>query len=295
MATVSSGSKAERFRFIDNYGSELGVRYLCDWLEVSSAGYYKWKKRAVSERDKYNLRLSDKIVNIFEKNDGNYGSPRVYRALRKAGIQVNHKRVERIMQEMGLVGKAAKIYRRKAPPDKFYTKLPNLKKDLPKPSAPNQQWVGDLTYLKVSGKFQYLAVVMDLYSRRIVGWSLSEYKSSEVTRESLRRALKYRRVQPDLIFHTDRGSEYGAYIVQKELEDAKIHSSMNRPGYITDNAHMESFFRSLKTECIKGVKFDSVSDLRMVLSDYIDVYYNKKRLHSGIGYLAPCKYERRAA
>lgn len=295
MASVSSGSKAERFGYIARYGSELGVRYLCHWLNVSRSGYYKWRKRLESERDQANRRLLKKIENIFFKHETNYGSPRVHAALREQGELVNRKRVERLMREAGLVGKAGRLYRRKAVPDKFYTKLPNLRFDKPAPTGMNQQWVGDLTYIKVNRQWCYLAVVMDVYSRRVLGWSLGRYKTAELTRASIRQALRHREVRPGLIFHTDRGSEYGAYLIQDELRRVGIKSSMNRPKYVTDNAHMESFFQSMKTECVRGISFKSERDLRLTLSHYLDRYYNRQRLHSSLGYTSPINYERMAA
>ena len=295
MATVSSGSKAERFGFIADYGSVLGVRYLCDWLKVSANGFYKWRKRPESQRNKENKILIAKIELLFKKHRGNYGSPRIHAELRRQGIIVNHKRVERLMRHAGLVGKAAVIYRRKPAPDKFYTKMDNLRKDLPIPEKKNEQWVADLTYLKVAGEWRYLAAVMDLFSRRIIGWSLGKNKTAELTRQSLRAALKHRDVKPGLIFHTDRGSEYGAYIIQDELRLEGALASMNRPSAVTDNAHMESFFQSMKTEAIHGINFSTEHDLRMAISYYINRYYNRERLHSSIGYVSPVNYEAMAA
>ena len=250
--------------------------------------------RPGSPRSDENRRFTNKIEAIFFANKTNYGSPRVHAVLRESGVKVNRKRVERLMREAGLVGKAARIYRRKALPEKFYTKMPNLKKDMAPPTETDRQWVGDLTYLKVSGQWRYLAVVMDLYSRRIVGWSLGQNKTAELTRSAIRKALKHRTVKPGLIFHTDRGSEYGAYLIQDELKLAGIKSSMNRPKPVTDNAHMESFFQSMKTECIHEVSFNTESELRMTLCWYLDNYYNSKRVHSSIGYTSPINYERMA-
>ena len=293
MATVPNRNKEERFRFIKDH-AEFDVRYLCERLGVSSSGYYKWRNRKPSHRQKDNTRIAKKIVSIFHEHDGNYGSPRLCRALHDEGEKVNHKRLERIMRELGLVGKAAKVYRRKSLPKRFFDKFANLRVDCPKPTAMNKQWVGDVTYLKVAGKHHFLATVMDVYSRKIVGWALRDYRNSDLTREALRNALRCRRISSDLIFHTDRGSEYGSYLLQGELSKARIKPSMNRPGYMTDNAHMESFFHSLKTQSFKGLSFKDERELRVTLSHYIDHYYNVKRLHSGIGYTTPEKYEKMA-
>ena len=295
MATVSSGSKADRFGFIERYGEALGVRYLCDWLNVSPAGFYKWRERGEGSREKSDRQLLEKIRRIFIESDTSYGSPRVYKRLRQEGECVGRSRVERLMREAGLVGKAARIYRRKTAAVSAYMRLPNLRIDKPAPTAINQQWVGDITYIKVRGKWCYLAVVMDLFSRKIVGWSLENYKTAELTLSALRKALKVREVKPGLIFHTDRGTEYGSHLMQNELRRRGILSSMNRPSTVTDNAHMESFFRSMKTECIYGYSFKDESDLRIMLSYYMHDFYNKRRLHSGISYHSPMDYEKRAA
>ncbi len=295
MAEVSGGPKAERFAFIEKHQSEFGVRYLCDRLEVSPAGFYDWRKRGESERSKTERALMTRIEAIYWQHKTNYGSPRVFQQLKLEGFRVSEKRVARLMQTAGLVGKAGRIYRRKARAAAIYMKLENLRVDLPSPQACDEQWVGDLTYIRVNGQWRYLAVVMDLYSRRIVGWSLGKNKTAELTLASLRQAFRHRSVNPGLIFHTDRGVEYGAGLVQDALSGLGIRASMNRPGHVTDNAHMESFFQSMKTECIREFSFKDESDLRLTLSHFIDVYYNKMRLHSSIGYTSPEDYEQQQA
>lgn len=295
MAPVSGGSKEERFGFIARYGTEMGVTYLCKWFGVSRAGYYAWRNRPLSPRALRNQSLLEKITRIHEDSDTSYGSPRVYAQLLREGEQVSLGRVERLMCKAGLVGKAARIYRRHALAKAFYNSLPNLRLDLGMPEAINEQWVGDVTYLKLAGQWRYLAVVMDLYSRRIIGWKLSAYRTAEVTREALRQAISTRQITSGLIFHTDRGSEYGAWLMQDELKKHGILPSMNRAESVTDNAHMESFFRSMKTEAIHGIEFSSEHELRMVIARYVDCFYNEKRLHSGLGYKTPTECERVAA
>lgn len=295
MATVSQGSKAERFGFIDRHRAELGSGYLCEWLKVSRQGYYKWCHRVESQRAKSDRLLLEKIKIIFNEHKTNYGSPRVHKALRDLGERVGKTRVERLMREHGLVGKAGRIYRRKARAAAVYMKLNNLRIDAPVPTSINQQWVADLTYLRVAGQWRYLAVVMDRYSRRILGWSLGKYKTAELVLASIKQALGKRTVRPGMIFHTDRGVEYGAGVVQAALTKRGIRPSMNRPGHVTDNAHIESFFQSMKTEIIREVSFESESDLRLALAEYLDIYYNQDRLHSSIGYRSPIECERLAA
>jgi transposase InsO family protein len=261
-------------------------------LGVSRSGYYAWLKRPESRRAQADRQLVERIRQIHSDSHGCYGSPRVYQALRQQGCPVGKGRVERLMREAGLVGKVTKLYRRVPSIERFYTRFGNLRLKAPEPSHPNEQWVADLTYIRVANEWNYLAVVMDLFSRRIIGWSLGKYKTAELTLRALKQALKTRNPAPGLIFHTDRGVEYGAHLIQNELQRHGIQPSMNRPRHCTDNAHMESFFHSLKAERLHGEHFRDTQTLRLALLAYIDPFYNRIRLHSGIGYTSPIKYER---
>ena len=236
-----------------------------------------------------------KIREIFIEHDGNYGSPRINAELRRQGECINHKRVERLMREHGFVGKAGRIYRRKALPENPCIKVPNIQRERGHPVKPNQQWAGDVTYLKVNGAWQYLAVIIDLYSRRVVGWELSGSRTVALTLSALKKAAASRQIGKGLIFHSDRGSEYGANVYQNQLRNLGIMPSMNRPGFMNDNVYVESFFQTLKTECFRRVEFESVEELRMTLAWYMDDYYNGYRLHGSLGFRAPDEYERMVA
>lgn len=295
MGQVSEGSKASRFGFIAEHGDAFGFRYLCGKLGVSPAGFYKWQRREEPARTRENRELSKDIQQLYAEHDGNYGSPRIYAALREQGKSVNHKRVARLMRDIGLVGKVSKLYRSKPLAENPCITVGNQKRLEPPPVSPNQQWAGDVTYLKVNGQWMYLAVIVDLYSRGIVGWELSKYRTAEVTVSALKKALMHRDVRPGMLFHSDRGAEYGAHLFQDELSRAGIRPSMNRPKHMTDNAHVESFFKTMKTESFKGLSFESITQLRMTLSWYIDDYYNTKRHHSSLGFTNPREFERMAA
>ncbi len=262
---------------------------------MSRSGYYAWCKRQEPQRVQDDRRLLKKVRRIHEDCRGVYGSPRVHQALRHEGIRVGRKRVERLMREASLVGRVAKLYRRVPGVERFYQRHKNLRLNMPAPTGVNQQWVADLTYIKVNRQWRYLAVVLDVYSRKVIGWSLGDRKTADLTLRALRHALRVRMPSSGLIFHTDRGVEYGAYLIQNELGRHGIRPSMNRPKQCTDNAHMESFFHSMKAEVIHGVSFKDEQELRAVLRGYINQFYNQKRLHSGIGYVAPAEYERMAA
>jgi transposase InsO family protein len=194
------------------------------------------------------------------------------------------------MREAGLRARAAKLYRRIPGLHGFFASIPN--RQLDRLTAPDQVWVGDITYLKVAGTWRYLAAVMDRYSRRIIGWSLGPTRDVRLTLAALNRAVFNRRPQPGVIFHTDRGIEYAAYAFRDRLAALGFVQSMNRPGEITDNAHMESFFHSMKSDVVHGVTLTRDADLIRLLRSYIP-YYNGMRLHSGIGYASPVSYEAR--
>ena len=274
----------------------LGIRYLCGWLRVSPSGFYKWRKTSISARRKRDKELTSKILEIFEDSLQTYGSPRIHAALTQMGIPIGRKRVERLMQAAGLKARACRIYRQYHIKQAFYTnQINNTLITQAAPTAINQQWVGDLTYIRIKKKWHYLAVVMDLHSRRIISWSLGQKKDSVLTLSVVLDACQKRNYQPGLIFHTDRGSEYGAYLIQDELERLGIISSMNRPDTVTDNAFMESFFHTMKSEYFHGRTFESFDELEKEIRFYIDSFYNPKRLHSSLGYTSPDNYEKSAA
>ena len=187
--------------------------------------------------------------------------------------------------------RALKTYSKPAKVKFFYKEIENKRKDIEKATAINQQWSGDITYLKVGARWHYLAVVIDLYSRRIIGWAFGKNKTTELTLKALRLAIKKRQPTNRVLFHTDRGAEYRAHVVQKYLAGHNIKASMNRAGCCTDNAEVESFFHSLKADLIRGNIFDSSSNLHSKLKGYLNYFYNRQRLHSSLGYKSPAEFE----
>lgn len=271
---------------------ELGVTFLCGWLNITRSGFYAWEKREASKHYHEDQKLLKRITEIYHKGEGRYGSPRVYKKLVEQGIKVGRKRVERLMREAGLKGRVVRVTRRQPGLKRFKAKGENLLRTMDKPIAINQVWVADVTYLKVNGRWQYLATVMDLYSRRILGWSLSPTRTTALTRAALTYALKKRGYPREVLFHTDRGIEYTGGEFQKLLRENGFRHSLNRPGHCTDNAFMESFFHSLKAELIRGTVYRGVKELRRELATYINQFYNTVRLHSGLDYVSPIEYER---
>ncbi len=267
------------------------MSFLCCYYGVSTSGYYAWKQRAPSPRIRSNALLLRQIHRIHERSHGIYGSPRVWEALTQQGLRCGENRVARLMRQAFLQGRVVRVTRRAPGVQRFFEATPNLRQNQPAPSRPEQQWVGDVTYLKASGKPCFLATVMDVCSRRIVGYALGQDRTVNLTARAVQRAIRSRYTQSDLLFHSDRGIEYGAYRYKALLGTHGIRSSMNRPGHPGDNAHMESFFHSMKAEWIRGKTFASFSELDTAIKHYIR-FYNHQRLHSSIDYHTPVEYER---
>jgi putative transposase len=267
------------------------VTFLCRFYGVSRSGYYAWKHRPPSALQAANHILLRQIHRIHKRSHGVYGSPRVREALRQQGIACGENRVARLMRHASLTGRVVKVTRRQPGLHRFFIATPNLRKDQPAPIAPDQQWVGDITYLKARGRFCYLATVMDVCSRKIVGYALGKDRSVNLTTRAVQRAIRTRTNHENLLFHSDRGIEYAAYRYKAFLGEHGIRSSMNRPGHPGDNAHMESFFHSMKAEWIRGKIFNNFTELNTAVRHYIR-FYNHHRLHSGIDYRTPVEYER---
>jgi transposase InsO family protein len=267
------------------------VAFLCRYYGASRSGFYAWQQRGEPRRAKADRELSAKIGRVHEDSRGTYGSPRVHQVLRRDGIRVGEKRVARLMREARLKARIARIYRRQPGLHRFYAKTPNLRLNQPPPSRIDQVWVGDITYLRVGRAWRYLAAVMDLYSRRLLGWAVGRSKSMKLTMRALERAIRARGTAPGLMFHSDRGVEYGAHRYLGLLQAHSIVPSMNRPYTSQDNAHMESFFHSLKAELVHRREIGSEGELIALLAGYIDRFYNVRRLHSSLGYHSPVEFE----
>lgn len=232
------------------------------------------------------------VQRVFDAHGGTYGSPRLVRALRADGIAISRRRVMRLMRLAGLRARAARIYRGNPKLHHFFSQHPNRIRRLAV-RRPNCVWVGDITYIPVAGRWRFLAVVMDQFSRRILAWALAGRRSTHLTRDVLNAAIRRRGVGHRLIFHSDRGSEYSGSVFRDRLRQLGVaqSSALRGPG---ENAHMESFFHSLKAELLHGTAFDTDTDLRRALRSYFQ-YYNGHRLHSALGYRAPIDYESVAA
>lgn len=265
---------------------------MCRIYGVTRDGFNSWVRRGKCARTLEDEELFESIHRLFRLHKGRYGSPKITLALREEGIAVGQKRVARIMRQKGLVARKAKVY----PPKKRVTSManacPNLIVDL-KVNKPNQVWVGDVTYIKLStGQWQYLSVIMDRFSRQVIGWSISSRRDVQLTLNTLDRAVRNRHYLTGTFFHSDKGSEYIATKFQSRLGYYGIAQSMNRKKEMNDNAHMESFFNNLKAEAICGVKLSSAKALRKIIQGYMR-YYNHNRIHLSIGGVTPIDCEMR--
>ena len=235
------------------------------------------------------------IGKIFEQSRGTYGSPRVHQALCKQGQRCSKNTVASIMREHWLKGRVSCIYANNAGLHRFYKKVNNLRLGKPKPQGMNEVWVGDVTHIKVNKRFQYLATVMDLYSRRVVGWAFGNNRKAELTKRALSNATRKRHPPEGMVFHSDRGIEYRCNQYADILDRHGIKHSANRPGCCQDNAHMESFFHTLKGELIRKRNIKNGAELKQLVKGYITHFYNKKRLHSALDYCSPLEFERLAS
>jgi transposase InsO family protein len=263
---------------------------MCALLGITASGFYASRVRQASRRSLEDAHLTAQIEAVHRKSHQLYGSPRVTFQLRTQGVAAGRRRVARLMRQQRIQGRSARIYRRSRVAQKaFFRRFANIARHVTV-TAPDQVWVGDVTYIRVAGRWRYLAVVMDKYSRRVLGWSLSSRRTSALTCRALANALRRRRPPAGVIFHSDRGIEYAAHDLGRRLTSNGFLQSMNRPHHMNDNAHMESFFHSLKSERLYGLTFATDRDLETELVRYM-AFYNRVRLHSSLGYRSPVSFE----
>lgn len=267
------------------------VRLMCKMLCVSPSGYYDWQNRSPSKRTRENAILADKIKAIFDEEHSRAGAKRITKRLNLEGIKGGRHRVARIMRANGWRAKAAKKFKATTNSNHKLPVAPNLLQQNFSASKPNEKWVSDITYVWTEEGWLYLAVVMDLYSRMVVGWAMHERMTSQLVIDALQMAIWRRKRPQGVIIHSDRGSQYCSHDYQELLTGNGFICSMSKRGDCYDNASMESWNHSFKVEAIHGEKFLTRADAKNHVFEYIDVYYNRKRLHSRLGYLSPIYFE----
>ncbi|WML34397.1 IS3 family transposase [Clostridium sp. OS1-26] len=280
-----------RFQYLKENHDKYNIKKACKALNVSRAGYYKYLNHKPSKRDIQNEVLSKEIKQIFEENKGRYGSIRIAKALEQKGIHVNRKRVSRLMRNMKLFPKGCR-YRYKHYNQKVNAvERPNLLNQIFQSDGRNKIWVGDITYIPTKKGNLYLAVFIDIYSRKVVGWSMDNRMKETLVMGAFMQAYGKEHPKNDLIVHTDQGSQFTGGRFQALLKKYGAVHSQSRKGNPYDNAVMESFYRTIKRELIQDAHYESPEQAQKEIFKYIELYYNTKRMHSSLGYLSPSQFE----
>jgi putative transposase len=280
-----------RFQFLDDHQQQFPITLMCRVLDVSRSGYYAWRKREPSARKMADQVLLALIRLHHKKSRGAYGSPRIHQAIQKEGIRCGRKRVARLMREASLRARQKRSHKVTTQSNHYLPVAPNLLDQAFTAKRPDTIWLSDITYLATAEGWLYLAVVLDLYSRLIVGWSMQPSLARQLPLAALQMALQQRRPEAGWLHHSDRGSQYASADYQQLLADHGARVSMSRRGNCYDSAPVESFFSTLKSECVQNVVFQTREQAKAALFDYIELFYNRQRLHSSLGYLSPTEYE----
>jgi putative transposase len=279
------------FRLIDAEKASYPVAMLCRMLGVSKSGYYAWRSRPPSKRSRENASLTERIREIHLRSRQTYGSPRVHAELRSLGIVCGRRRVARLMRAAGLRGCIRGKKRRTTRRDPRSAPAPDLLRRDFVAGRPNKVWLADITYIPTQEGFLYLAFILDTHSRRIVGWSMDSRMRMELVVDALEMAVWRRKPSAGLVHHSDRGAQYTAISFGRRLEEIGIMASMGRTGTALDNAMAESFIATLKTELVHRRRFPDREVARNAIFEYLEGFYNRRRLHSALSYQSPMSYE----
>jgi putative transposase len=282
-----------RYAFIQQHAARLAVRTMCRLLAVQPSGYYAWTQRRPCRREAGRLQLIESIRLVHQRSGGTYGSPRVHQALKKQGVVCSRKRVAKLMRQAQIRSTRHRRFRVKTTdPNHEHPLAANLLDRQFEQAAINQTWVSDITCVATDQGWLYVASVMDLCSRRIIGWSTAEHLRAELATEALTKAIRQRcPTAQDLLHHSDRGVQYACGQYQALLARHGIMCSMSRSGNCYDNASMESFFKTFKVELVYQEHYATREEARRSIYSYIEVFYNRQRLHSSLGYRSPAEYE----
>jgi transposase InsO family protein len=282
-----------KFMFINEHRSGFRVKKMCRILGVSRSRYYAWRRRSKGPRQLENERLLERIKEAYKIGRRTYGSPRITKELKENGIHCGKNRVARLMRLHGIF---AKTKRRFKVTTHIYHNLPvaeNLLNRGFEMDKPNKVWLSDITYIWTQEGWLYLSAIMDLYNRQVIGWSMDERLTQELVLRALNQALGRRKPDPGVVFHSDRGSQYAGHAFRSILKQHYFSQSMSATGNCYDNAVMESFFHTLKTESVYFERYRTRAEARQSIFEYIEVFYNRIRRHSSLGYLSPLEFENR--
>lgn len=282
-----------RYQFVLDNEGQYAVRPLCRVMEVAPSGFYAWRTRPQSARESANEALVKQIESVSVMSRGRYGSPRVYQQLRAEGACCGLNRVARLMRRHGIKARRRRRFKKTTDSRHGLPIPPNLLDRRFEVFERDRRWASDITYIWTAEGWLYLAVVMDLYNRKIVGWAMQSTLEQPLVNQALAMALASRRPAPGLLHHSDRGSQYASGEYQQLLDQQGIERSMSRKGNCWDNAPVESFFSTLKQELVDDRRYQTRYEARSEIFEYIEVWYNRRRLHSTLGYLSPDEFERR--
>ncbi len=279
------------FRFVDAEKACFPVALLCKMVGVSKSGYYAWRSRPPSKRSREDAVLTERILEVHQRSRETYGYPRVHAELCALGVCCGRRRVARLMRKAGLRGCVRGRKKRTTRRDPRSTPAPDLVGRNFAATAPDRLWTADITYLKTDEGFLYLAFVLDVYSRKVVGWSMASHLRTELVVDALEMAVWRRKPTAGLVHHSDRGVQYTALSFGKKLKEAGIVPSMGRAGSALDNAISESFVATLKVELVHRRRFPTREAAKSAVFEYLEAFYNRRRLHSSLGYVSPENYE----
>ncbi len=280
-----------KYKFIDKYRDQYPVSTMCAVLQVGRSSYYAWKRRPETQRAREDRVLLVHIRAVHKQSKHRYGSPRIHKALGKKGISCGRKRVERLMRQNDIKAKGRRRFKATTDSKHAHPVAPNLLNRQFSVEAPNTVWAGDISFIPTKEGWLYLAVVLDLFSRRVVGWSLQTTLAQSLVLDALEMAIARRQPGSDLLHHSDRGSQYAAQAYRQLLEKHDMRVSMSRKGNCWDNAPVESFFKTLKAELPEDHVFENRVQARAAISEYLEVFYNYERMHSTLDYMSPVEYE----
>jgi putative transposase len=283
-----------KYGFVRAHQDQFSVSRMCTVLKVSRNGYYDWRERPPSKRSQENQRVMTEIERVHERSKQAYGATKTWRELRAEGFKWGRHRIARLRREAGIEARRKRRFRITTQSRAGIVAAKNRLKQRFKAKSMDRVWVGDITFVATAAGWLYLAVLVDLYSRRVVGWAMGERIDQQLVLDALRMALLQRRVRPGLIHHTDQGRQYASAMYLDLLKSHGMIASMSRRGNCYDNAVAESFFSSLKNELIHHSAYKTRDEARTAIFEYIEMFYNRKRRHQSLDYLTPVEYERKA-